>query len=240
MLSCCQEDASTKQEETIAPVSSLSTAEVSKVTDTPAPSREEQAVVESPPAPQPEAAPAKEVGSANVVITLERKSGTSLGFKMDKTDSKNLCVQSVDETGVLKVTCDAAKKEVKPGFRLVRVNKTTGEADELIKMISEPGMLELEFEAYSERVLTVEKGEKKLGTGLKLGKGGVWIAISQIDESGVIPELNKSAAPEAKVQEHDKIVMVDAEGSSAEKMLSLIKEKPSFTLKIWSWASLRT
>eukprot|EP00931_Biecheleriopsis_adriatica_P109080 TRINITY_DN8333_c0_g4_i3.p2 TRINITY_DN8333_c0_g4~~TRINITY_DN8333_c0_g4_i3.p2 ORF type:complete len:119 (+),score=42.40 TRINITY_DN8333_c0_g4_i3:26-358(+) len=109
----------------------------------------------------------------------------------------------------------------------------------MVTMIQEKKPLEIEFEPFQEKKIEFEKGDKKLGIALGVGKDGTWITINKLETEGAVPEWNATAAPEQKVMVCDKIVRIDGVEGKAEEMVQWIKDKTSMELTVYSWKSLQ-
>eukprot|EP00931_Biecheleriopsis_adriatica_P063952 TRINITY_DN38828_c0_g1_i1.p1 TRINITY_DN38828_c0_g1~~TRINITY_DN38828_c0_g1_i1.p1 ORF type:complete len:258 (+),score=42.47 TRINITY_DN38828_c0_g1_i1:51-824(+) len=176
--------------------------------------------------------------TANVVVKLDKSSGDPIGVTLDKADRLNLILISVDK-GLLKTQIAETGVAVKPGFRIAKVNGVSGFAEDLVEaLIDSQGELEIEFEPFTERTLSIFKRGKKLGVALALGKQGLWVTVSKIEADGAVPDFNRTSTEEKRVKVHDKIISVDGRCESAEVMLGWMKERPSFNLSVYSWQSL--
>eukprot|EP00931_Biecheleriopsis_adriatica_P094294 TRINITY_DN6795_c0_g1_i1.p2 TRINITY_DN6795_c0_g1~~TRINITY_DN6795_c0_g1_i1.p2 ORF type:complete len:240 (+),score=66.29 TRINITY_DN6795_c0_g1_i1:68-787(+) len=238
MFLCCNQEepqSTTKAEINTAAIAATSEAAYSE----PEPPFEQAQKVEEPaPVPEPVAFVEELAAAGNPVLTVDRREGAPVGVLLDKTDPKNLVVLKIND-GLLKTAAETAKKDLKAGFRVVKVDGKAAEAADMVTMILEKKILEIEFEAFEEKKVKIEKGGKPLGANLGVGKDGHWITFSKIDGVGVIPDWNTAAAPEQKVMESDKIVAIDGQEGKAEEMVKWIKEKSSMELTIYSWKSLQ-
>eukprot|EP00931_Biecheleriopsis_adriatica_P109077 TRINITY_DN8333_c0_g3_i1.p1 TRINITY_DN8333_c0_g3~~TRINITY_DN8333_c0_g3_i1.p1 ORF type:complete len:213 (+),score=60.52 TRINITY_DN8333_c0_g3_i1:97-735(+) len=181
-----------------------------------------------------------EPAAGNLVLSMDRTEGAALGMLLDTTDPKNLAIIKVSD-GLLQIAAEASKKVVKAGFRIVKVNGRSAAAREMVAMVQERKPLEIEFETFEEKIIKVEKDDKKLGVILDAGQDGRWATISKIEAEGFIADWNAAAAPEQRVMVSDKIVAIDGqEARSAEEMVRWIKEKPTMELTIYSWKSLQS
>eukprot|EP00931_Biecheleriopsis_adriatica_P121620 TRINITY_DN96681_c0_g1_i1.p1 TRINITY_DN96681_c0_g1~~TRINITY_DN96681_c0_g1_i1.p1 ORF type:complete len:256 (+),score=42.62 TRINITY_DN96681_c0_g1_i1:23-790(+) len=186
--------------------------------------------------PKPSAA-----GPENILIRVDMSSGDPLGVTLDMNDPLNLLVVSIDD-GLLKTQLAAAGRssEVKPGFRIAKVNGDSGKAEEIIKaLVQAHTELEIEFEPFVKRELVIEKGNKKLGVALAVGSNSLWLTVTKVQEEGAIPEINVSLTDAEQVKVHDKIAMVDGLEAPAKDMVLWIGERPGFTLTMYSWMTLR-
>eukprot|EP00931_Biecheleriopsis_adriatica_P109075 TRINITY_DN8333_c0_g2_i4.p1 TRINITY_DN8333_c0_g2~~TRINITY_DN8333_c0_g2_i4.p1 ORF type:complete len:242 (+),score=62.62 TRINITY_DN8333_c0_g2_i4:62-787(+) len=193
---------------------------------------------EKAPEPEPVAVVEAPATAVNPMLSVDRTEGAALGVQLDKTDPKNLVLLKISD-GLLKATAEASKQDIKAGFRVVKVNGTSGTAADMVTMIQEKKPLEIEFEPFQEKKIKVEKGDKKLGIVLGIGKDGTWIIINKIEADGAIADWNAAAAPEQKVMVSDKIVAVDGQGAKADEMVKWIQDKSSMELTVWSWKSLQ-
>eukprot|EP00931_Biecheleriopsis_adriatica_P109081 TRINITY_DN8333_c0_g5_i1.p1 TRINITY_DN8333_c0_g5~~TRINITY_DN8333_c0_g5_i1.p1 ORF type:complete len:230 (+),score=79.37 TRINITY_DN8333_c0_g5_i1:95-784(+) len=176
--------------------------------------------------------------AGNHMLIIDKTEGASLGVIVDTTDPKNLAVLKVSD-GILKTAAEASKKDVKAGFRIVKVNGVSAAAKDMAAMLQEKEHLEIELEAFEEKKIKVEMGDKKLGVVVGWGTCGSWATINKIEGEGAIPDWNAAAAPEQKVMVSDKIVAIDGQRASPKEMVTWIKESPSMELTVYSWKSLR-
>eukprot|EP00931_Biecheleriopsis_adriatica_P081549 TRINITY_DN5488_c1_g1_i1.p1 TRINITY_DN5488_c1_g1~~TRINITY_DN5488_c1_g1_i1.p1 ORF type:complete len:239 (-),score=45.55 TRINITY_DN5488_c1_g1_i1:184-900(-) len=179
------------------------------------------------------------IALTNIAIKVDKSSGDPLGVTLDKNDPLNLLVVSFSD-GLIKSQLVANSLEVKPGFRVAKVNGTSGTADEMIASLMEArAELEIEFEPFTRRELNVRKDGKKMGVALAVGTTGLWITVTKVEPTGAIPEINATLAEDEQVKVHDKIAMIDGTHATAEVMLSWMQERPCFTVTLYSWKSLR-
>eukprot|EP00931_Biecheleriopsis_adriatica_P109078 TRINITY_DN8333_c0_g4_i1.p1 TRINITY_DN8333_c0_g4~~TRINITY_DN8333_c0_g4_i1.p1 ORF type:complete len:238 (+),score=87.46 TRINITY_DN8333_c0_g4_i1:76-789(+) len=236
MFACCnQEPETVKEESTIATAATAASSEVPPAEEPAPPPVEEKAPEPAPVVEEPPAAAA----AGPVVLKLDRTDGAALGVLLDKTDPKNLVLLKVNDDGLVKKVNDEVKQGVKAGFRVVKVNGTAAAAADMVTMIQQKVPLEIEFEPFEEKKVKLEKGDKKLGIALGVGKDGTWITINKLETEGAVPEWNATAAPEQKVMVCDKIVRIDGVEGKAEEMVQWIKDKTSMELTVYSWKSLQ-
>eukprot|EP00931_Biecheleriopsis_adriatica_P109079 TRINITY_DN8333_c0_g4_i2.p1 TRINITY_DN8333_c0_g4~~TRINITY_DN8333_c0_g4_i2.p1 ORF type:complete len:268 (+),score=75.26 TRINITY_DN8333_c0_g4_i2:82-804(+) len=239
MFTCCTEEPPKDS------VSTIETAEVAATSENPPaviepaePAKEEPKTVEE---KTPEPAPAVEVTASpagNLVLKIDRSGGSPLGVLLDKCDPNNLVLLKISD-GLLKTSAEEAKMDLKAGFRIVKVNGTSAPAGDMVTMLQEKKLLEIELEAFEEKKMKVEKGDKKLGVALGVGKDGTWLTVNKIEAEGAIPDFNAGAAPDQKIKTTDKIISIDGQEAKAEEMIKWIKEKSSMELTVYGWKSLQ-
>eukprot|EP00931_Biecheleriopsis_adriatica_P022174 TRINITY_DN14322_c0_g1_i1.p1 TRINITY_DN14322_c0_g1~~TRINITY_DN14322_c0_g1_i1.p1 ORF type:complete len:233 (-),score=71.32 TRINITY_DN14322_c0_g1_i1:135-800(-) len=177
--------------------------------------------------------------AGNPVLSMDRTEGAALGVVVDMADPNNLAVQRVSD-GILKSAAEASKTNVKAGFRIISVNGISAEAKDMVAILQQKKPLVIEFEAFEEKKIKVEKGDKKLGVVFGFGKDGTtWLTVKKIEGEGVIPDWNAAAAPEQQVMVSDKIVAIDGQEASTKEMMKWMKEKSSMELTVYSWKSLQ-
>eukprot|EP00931_Biecheleriopsis_adriatica_P109073 TRINITY_DN8333_c0_g2_i2.p1 TRINITY_DN8333_c0_g2~~TRINITY_DN8333_c0_g2_i2.p1 ORF type:complete len:241 (+),score=71.88 TRINITY_DN8333_c0_g2_i2:54-776(+) len=239
MFSCCVQEPVEAKDETMIDTAAIAAAsEVPPAAPEPVEEPSKVEHQEKVPEPEPVAVVEASAAAVNPVLSMDRTEGAALGMLLDKTDPKNLVLLKISD-GLLKATAEASKQDIKAGFRVVKVNGTSGTAADMVTMIQEKKPLEIEFEPFQEKKIQVEKGDKRLGIALGVGKDGTWIIINKIEADGAIADWNAAAAPEQKVMVSDKIVAVDGQGAKADEMVKWIQDKSSMELTVWSWKSLQ-
>eukprot|EP00441_Pelagodinium_beii_P041632 CAMPEP_0197650390 /NCGR_PEP_ID=MMETSP1338-20131121/30916_1 /TAXON_ID=43686 ORGANISM="Pelagodinium beii, Strain RCC1491" /NCGR_SAMPLE_ID=MMETSP1338 /ASSEMBLY_ACC=CAM_ASM_000754 /LENGTH=241 /DNA_ID=CAMNT_0043224787 /DNA_START=67 /DNA_END=789 /DNA_ORIENTATION=- len=190
------------------------------------------------PAEEPSTQPPSEEATppapeATKVVRLERKPGEGLGIETSLLDEQVLLVLSA--SGV----ADAAG--VRRGHRILTVNGLGGTPKELVSKMKSvaAGTLEIVVENAQEKLVKIEKKGRPLSLSMNVDpqpqgpKENVIFISSVLKGGGVAHEMNE--AEPGTFKSHDAIAEVDGESGTAQKLLSKMKEKQAFEVKIFRW-----